>query len=153
MTYGSSHALESPFSFMCVNNSKIPHQNLNILVTPRTRLVLLWREHPKNLFPSVATKKKKKPLAAVHLSALNQEINIRPLQGERCDNWRVSLSDRCQEVTALGRHTPLGRADRTNRTEHAQTGAVLTPLPCHWLRQAFYRLGQLCHWSWQCRQS
>lgn len=80
---------------MCVNNSKIPHQNLNILVTPRTRLVLLWREHPKNLFPSVATKKKTTPSCRSSLcfESGNQykAITGRTLwQLESVTKWQVS---------------------------------------------------------------
>lgn len=55
---------------------------------------------------------------------MNQEINIRPLQGECCDNWRVSLSDRCQEVAAWADTHYF--AEQTEPTEHTQTEAVLT---------------------------
>ena len=93
---------------------------------------------------------KTKTYLSIQLSGLNQEINIRLLEG--CGDRGVSLTDRCQEVGDTGRHTPLGPTDRTNGAR-LRLKAVLTSLPRHWLRQACYRLGQVCHWLRWCCQS
>lgn len=59
-------------------------------VTPRSTFAFLWQEHPR----------RKKIYLSIQLPDLNQEINIRLLQGECCDDHSVLLSDRCQEIEA-----------------------------------------------------